>query len=80
MRVIGRTSLLTKSKNGSTIHLNVLSKRILKRTKRTLWWINVQLLVNTPQAAIILLGFVEKGLLKFSQRILDDTTTMPMML
>jgi hypothetical protein len=40
----------------------------------------VQLLVNTPQAAIILLGFVEKGLLKFSQRILDDTTTMPMML
>jgi hypothetical protein len=77
MRVIGWTNLLTKSRNGSTIQLIVLDKRISKRTKRTLRWINVQVLLNTPLAAIILLSLVEKDLPKFPQRILDDTTTTP---
>jgi hypothetical protein len=64
MRVIGQTSLLTKSRHGSTIQLIILDKRIPKRMKRTLRWINLQVMLKTPQAAIILLGLVTKGLPK----------------
>jgi hypothetical protein len=79
-RVIGWASLLTKSRDRSTIQLIVLGKGIPKLMKRTLRWINLQVLLNTPQAAIILLGLVTKRLPKLPQRILDDTSTTPLML
>jgi hypothetical protein len=80
MRVIGWASLLTKSRDRSTIQLIILGKGILKLTERILRWINLQVLLNTPQAAIILLGLVIESLPKLPQRILDDTSTTPMTL
>jgi hypothetical protein len=62
------------------MQLIVLGKAIPKLTKRTLRWINLQVLLNTPQAAIILLGLVTKSLPKLPQRILDDTSTTLTML
>jgi hypothetical protein len=77
MRVIGWANLRTKSRDRSTIQLIVLGKGIPKLTERTLRWINLQVLLNTPQAAIILLGLVTESLPKLPQCILDDTSTTP---